>query len=315
MSSSSSKKTSTYDEDLAVKPVNPLLDNILGLAFILLALRLLYEFYFDRILGVMFFVALAIAYVWVQGVRKFALMAALYISDRRVGPSIPIECQRPAASDLSQRKIMDQSWQLVIHITMTAFAYYLMKDTDWFSDTASTFNPCPSRFRSGELTRPMQLNAYYLMQLAIWMWTAFSCKWLESRRKDYVEMMLHHIVTIMLVLASLLFKEHPMGMLVLIVHDSSDVMLDLMKLANYFKLENAHGYYMTELCFFLNTFVSWPLLRLYYFPKKVVYEGVIVGAWPCCDIISLILLCCSHIRLLMTGNVAREVTVLTIVSS
>ena len=92
-------------------------------------------------------------------------------------------------------------------------------------------------------------------------------------------MMLHHIVTIMLVLASLLFKEHPMGMLVLIVHDSSDVFLDLMKLANYFKLENSHGYFITEFCFFMNTFVSWPFMRLYYFPKWVIWEGVIVGKY------------------------------------
>mmetsp|Transcript_11780 Transcript_11780/g.19182 ORF Transcript_11780/g.19182 Transcript_11780/m.19182 type:complete len:352 (-) Transcript_11780:796-1851(-) len=272
-----SAKKSTYDEDLAVKPVNPILDHILGFVFILLVLRLAYEFFFDVSLGVMFGIALVISYVWVQCVRKGALKVAMFISDRRVGPSIPIECQRPLASELAQRKVMDQSWQLAIHVTMTAFAYYLMKDTTWFSDPASTFTPCPSRYREGELTRPMELNAYYLMQLAIWMWTAFSCKWLESRRKDYVEMMLHHIVTIVLVLASLLYKEHPMGMLVLIVHDSSDVLLDMMKLANYFKLETSHGYFITEICFFLNTFVSWPLLRLYYFPRRVIYEGTIVG--------------------------------------
>lgn len=282
--SSSSKAKSTYDEDLAVKPVNPILDHTLGLIFILLSLRLLYEFYFDLSLGVLFLIALVISYVWVQCVRKGALRVAMFISDRRVGPSIPIECQRPMASELAQRKVMDQSWQLAIHVTMTAFAFYLMKDTTWFSDPASTFEPCPQRFRDGELSRPAQLNCYYLMQLAIWMWTAFSCKWLESRRKDYVEMMLHHIVTIMLVLGSLLYKEHPMGMLVLIVHDSSDVVLDAMKLANYFKLENAHGFFITEVLFFLNTFVSWPLLRLCYFPKMVIYEGVIVGYGSNCGV-------------------------------
>ena len=276
-SSNAKKASSTFDEDLAIKPVNPLLDHVLGLIFIILALRLLYEFYFDTPLGVMFFIALAVSYVWVQCVRRGSLTVAMFISDRRVGPSVPLECQRPIASELAQRKVMDQTWQLVIHVTMTAFAYYLMKDTTWITDPASTFTPCPSRYRTGELTRPTELNAYYVMQLAIWMWTAFSCKWLESRRKDYVEMMLHHIVTIMLVLVSLLYKEHPMGMLVLLVHDSSDVVLDMMKLANYFKLENAHGLYITEFWFFMNTFVSWPLLRLYYFPKMVIYDGVIVG--------------------------------------
>lgn len=278
------KVSSTYDEDLAIKPVNPILDHVLGLIFILLVLRLFYEFYFDRTLGVMFFIALALSYVWVQCVRRGSLTVAMFISDRRVGKNIPLACQRPIASELAQRKVMDQTWQLVIHVTMTAFAVYLMKDTTWFSDPASTFDPCPARFLGGELTRPMELDAYYLMQLAIWMWTAFSCKWLESRRKDYVEMMLHHIVTIMLVLGSLLYKEHPMGMLVLVVHDSSDVMLDLMKLANYFKVENAHGYFITEFCFFMNTFVSWPLLRLYYFPKMVIWEGVIKGYGTHCGV-------------------------------
>jgi hypothetical protein len=201
----------------------------------------------------------------------------VYISDLRVGPNIPLTCQRPLASALAQRKVQDQAWQLAIHVTMTGIALCLMKDSSWFTDTASTFYPCPERFLSGELTRPRALDGYYVLQLAIWMWTAFSCKWLESRRKDYVEMMLHHIVTIMLVLGSLLYKEHPMGMLVLLVHDSSDVFLDLMKLANYFKLENQHGLFITEFFFFMNTFVSWPFLRLYYFPVKVIYEGVIVG--------------------------------------
>jgi hypothetical protein len=155
------KASSTYDEDLAIKPVNPILDHILGLIFILLVLRLFYEFYFDAPLGVMFFIALGVSYVWVQCVRRGSLTVAMFISDRRVGPNIPIECQRPIASELAQRKVMDQTWQLVIHVTMTAFAVYLMKDTTWFTDPASTFEPCPSRFRDGELTRPMVHTAQH----------------------------------------------------------------------------------------------------------------------------------------------------------
>lgn len=145
-SASSNKKPSTYDEDLAIKPVNPIVDNVLGFVFIMLALRLVYEFYFDVPLGVMFSIALGFSMVWVQVVRRISLKVALFISDRRVGDHIPIECQRPVASELAQRKVMDQTWQLVIHVTMTAIAYYLMKDTTWISDPASTFTPCPSRY-------------------------------------------------------------------------------------------------------------------------------------------------------------------------
>ena len=44
---------------------------------------------------------------------------------------------------------------------------------------------------------------------------------------------------------------HPSG------HDVSDIFLDLMKMANYLKVEGAHGLYVTEICFVLNTYVSW----------------------------------------------------------
>lgn len=291
-----SAPTSTYDDELALKPVNPVLDHLLGAIFVLLVMRLLYEFFNDMTLGVLFFCSLIFVSIWVQCVRRGTLYIALFISDRRVGPTIPPDCQRPIASKLAQRKVMDQAWQLAIHVTMTAVNLYLMKDTTWITEPASTFDPCPQQFFNGELSRPIELNVYYVLQLAIWMWTAFSCKWLESRRKDYVEMMIHHIVTILLVLGSLLHKEHPMGMLVLLVHDCSDIFLDMMKLANYFKLENSHGYFITEFCFFMNTFVSWPLIRLYYFPVKVIYEGTFVGYGSQCGYGNSILERCYNVE-------------------
>ena len=54
-------------------------------------------------------------------------------------------------------------------------------------------------------------------------------------------------------------------------HDISDIFLDLMKMANYLKVEGAHGYYVTEICFVLNTYVSWPYLRLYVFPLHIIW--------------------------------------------
>jgi ceramide synthetase len=63
-----------------------------------------------------------------------------------------------------------------------------------------------------------------------------SCKWFEERRKDYIEMMCHHILTVALILTAQINGETAMGMVVLAVHDTSDVFLDLMKMANYLKV-------------------------------------------------------------------------------
>merc|ERR1719350_1597680 len=65
---------------------------------------------------------------------------------------------------------------------------------------------------------------------------------------------------------SLYNGELGFGLLILFVHDASDVMLDLMKMCNYLKLEGTHGLYLTEIAFVLNTYVCWPYFRLYYFP-------------------------------------------------
>ena len=43
----------------------------------------------------------------------------------------------------------------------------------------------------------------------------FRSKWLEERRKDYLEMMVHHVLTVCLVLRSLISNELPIGLMVL----------------------------------------------------------------------------------------------------
>ena len=153
----------------------------------------------------------------------------------------------------------------------------LRDGTTWWEDPASAFQPCPRDFLEGREEQPFLLKAFYIIQLAIWVWTGFSCKWIEARRKDYVEMMTHHVATVMLVLFSFLNEELAIGLVVLFAHDFSDIVMDIMKMVNYMKLEGWHGYYIVEFFFALNTFVTWPYFRLYYFPVHIIYHGVFGG--------------------------------------
>jgi hypothetical protein len=68
-------------------------------------------------------------------------------------------------------------------------------------------------------------------------YTGFSHRFLEQYHKDYVVMFVHHIVTILLVAGSHSMNFHRIGILVLYVHDVSDITVDLLKLTNYLKLE------------------------------------------------------------------------------
>ena len=51
-----------------------------------------------------------------------------------------------------------------------------------------------------------------------------------------------------------------------------DVVIDLLKLANYLKLEGLRGGFLVEI-FFLTNFFTWAYTRLYIYPKQVMWLG------------------------------------------
>ena len=150
---------------------------------------------------------------------------------------------------------------------------------EWWAAPGTTFLPCP---KDPALEHAFEMKLFYCVQIAIWTWTGFSCKYLEERRKDYVEMMLHHCVTIALMLFSQINNQHAIGLVVVFCHDLSDVFLDLMKMSNYLKIEDRHGLFCTEILFFINTYCSWTYLRLYVFPVYVIYYGSFLGYFGGC---------------------------------
>ena len=103
------------------------------------------------------------------------------------------------------------------------------------------------------------------------MYTAFSCQFLERRRKDYVEMMAHHIITIALVSMSTAGNELQMGIIIMLVHDWSDITVDLLKMFNYVNLDGPHGLFLSEIVFIVNL-VSWIYFRLWLYPTRVLHS-------------------------------------------
>jgi TLC domain len=83
---------------------------------------------------------------------------------------------------------------------------------------------------------------------AIWTVTCFIHRFQMERIKDYFMMYLHHIVTIGLIVGSYYMRYVRIGLLVLLVHDASDIGVDMLKIFNYMKLRDARSYFMVEVC-------------------------------------------------------------------
>merc|ERR1712080_566239 len=91
--------------------------------------------------------------------------------------------------------------------------------------------------------------------------------------------MLHHAATISLIWFSWVLNMVRAGMLVLVLHDTADVLLDIAKMCKY-----ANWQKMCNLTFALFV-LTWIITRLYMYPKYVMYTTIfesaeIVGTAP-----------------------------------
>jgi ceramide synthetase len=162
------------------------------------------------------------------------------------------------------RKLRSQSWQLTIHFSMAVISGYILSSEDWIqkpwnANAWGVITGIPNR---------AEIFDFYILQLAVWLVTCFYHRFMDAKSKDYYVMFAHHIATISVVVISYYGDQVRYGLLVFFYHDLSDVFLDLPKITNYFKLEDKHGFFITEILFVVLLFV-WGTCRLYKFPELI----------------------------------------------
>ena len=98
----------------------------------------------------------------------------------------------------------------------------------------------------------------------------------QVRRKDWAESMAHHVVTSGLLLYSYAVNFTRVGVVVMLLHDVSDIFLEAAKLCNYSRREGP------SLAFFITFLLSWIVLRVVIFPAFVIrstlFEPVVLVA-------------------------------------
>jgi len=100
--------------------------------------------------------------------------------------------------------------------------------------------------------------------------------WSKNARGDFREMFIHHVVTNLLIIGSSFFRLTRVGSMVFMVHDISDVPVDLSKLANFLKWKAA-----TALCF-ATMVAMWFFTRLFILPF-IIYKAVLTESWMVCQ--------------------------------
>ncbi|KDD73621.1 hypothetical protein H632_c1994p1 [Helicosporidium sp. ATCC 50920] len=134
------------------------------------------------------------------------------------------------------------------------------------------------------------LRSYYELEAGFYAASSVMLVCWEVRRRDFGIMLLHHVVTVTLIVLSQHVGLLRIGSAVMALHDVNDVLLESAKLASYANCPAA------STALFVLFVACWAVLRLGIFPLRAIRSCWLgsreaLGFWPGCQLeINLLLL-------------------------
>ncbi|KAG8891976.1 sphingosine N-acyltransferase lag1 [Tulasnella sp. 417] len=135
---------------------------------------------------------------------------------------------------LDEKKVTrfaEQGWSFFYYIVYWSFGMWIHVNSPWYP-----FKLDNLWIGYPHTPIPGPVKFYYLSQLAFWLNQVIVLN-LEERRKDYHQMMTHHIITTTLMVMSYVNGFTRVGCLILVLFDLCDILLPLAKMFKYMSLE------------------------------------------------------------------------------
>lgn len=159
-----------------------------------------------------------------------------------------------------ETKFCESLWKALVYGTTFLIGVYAVYDEPWPTDTSLFWKDWPYQQFSQKLL--FLYKAYFasytsgLLMLVLW----------DTRRNDFWAMLLHHVATVGLVSLSYYLGFLRVGSMIMVLHDPSDIILEVTKMLNYAEWER------TSTVMFVVFMGSWFLTRLVYFPFWIVWS-------------------------------------------
>ncbi|OAA58036.1 ceramide synthase membrane component [Niveomyces insectorum RCEF 264] len=159
-----------------------------------------------------------------------------------------------------QARFMEQMYTAIYFAVLGPAGVYVMSRTPvWFFNTRGMYEDFPHK------THDAAFKFYYLFQAAYWAQQAIVLVLgMEKPRKDFKELIGHHIVSLSLIVLSYRFHFTYIGLAVYITHDISDFFLATSKSLNYIDGPFMGPYYFFFMC-------VWVYLR-HYLNLRIIYS-------------------------------------------
>ncbi|KAG4221387.1 Sphingosine N-acyltransferase-like protein [Phytophthora cactorum] len=172
----------------------------------------------------------------------------------------PLARKAGLKSRAKQARFLEQMYTAVYFAFLGPAGMYVMSRTPvWYFNTRGMYENFPHK------THEAVFKFYYLFQAAYWAQQAIVLLLgMEKPRKDYKELVGHHIVSLMLIGLSYRFHFTYIGLAVYITHDISDFFLATSKTLNYIDHPLVGPYFFIFM-------TSWAYLR-HYLNLRIIYS-------------------------------------------
>ncbi|ODM90846.1 Ceramide synthase 6, partial [Orchesella cincta] len=124
-------------------------------------------------------------------------------------------------------KFCECGWRCICYIFSFSFGLFVMWDKPWFWDLKHCWYDYPHHSVSNDVWW------YYLFGGSYYCCLFITQAFIDAKRKDFWEMLVHHVVTIFLLGFSWICNLIRIGTFILILHDCADIFLEGMKMSLY----------------------------------------------------------------------------------
>ncbi|KAM7347698.1 ceramide synthase schlank [Cochliomyia hominivorax] len=158
-------------------------------------------------------------------------------------------------------KFCENTWRCIYYTYSFIFGVIVLWDKPWFWDVKSCWYGYPHQSVSSDIWW------YYMISMAFY-WSLTVTQFVDVKRKDFWQMFIHHMVTLILMSLSWICNLHRVGSLVLVIHDCADIFLEAAKLTKYAKYQK-----LCDIIFAIFT-VIWIITRLGFYPRIIYSSSV-----------------------------------------
>jgi len=167
--------------------------------------------------------------------------------------------RRKADMPTRMTKFCEGGWRFTFYTVMFSYGLIVLYNKPWLWDGGACWEQYPYH------TVGWDIWMYYMIEIGFYVSLSIT-QFNDVKRKDFMQNMVHHAVTILLLVFSWSCHFIRIGTLVLIIFDCSDPLLELAKLCKYVKRDQ-----LAEIVFGVFT-LTWVFTRCFLFPSRVLYS-------------------------------------------